>query len=87
MEGQVTDVEQEVIITNNNLLFHFSGHNNDLLVLKQWNGAAPRPYKINDLALRARSFFSETVSDLRHHPTYIFSFFCELQSKTHFRCC
>ena len=48
MEGQVTDVEQEVIITNNNLLFHFSGHNNDLLVLKQWNGAAPRPYKNND---------------------------------------
>ena len=57
MEGQVTDVEQEVIITNNNLLFHFSGHNNDLLVLKQWNGAAPRPYKNNDLALSARSFF------------------------------
>ena len=43
MEGQVTDVEQEVIITNNNLLFHFSDHNNDLLVLKQWKGAAPRP--------------------------------------------
>jgi len=42
MEGQVTDVEQEVIITNNNLLFHFSGHNNDLLVLKQWKGAAPK---------------------------------------------
>ena len=39
MEGQVTDVEQEVIITNNNLLLHFSGHNNDLLVLKQWKGA------------------------------------------------
>ena len=35
MEGQVTDVEQEVIIINNNLLLHFSGHNNDLLVLKQ----------------------------------------------------
>ena len=31
--------EQEVIITNNNLLLHFSGHNNDLLVLKQWKGA------------------------------------------------
>ena len=75
MEGQVTDVEQEVIITNNNLLFHFSGHNNDLLVLKQWSGAAPRPYKNNYLALRARSFFFEKVSDLRHHPTNIFSFF------------
>ena len=34
MEGQVTDVEQEVIVTNNNLLLHLSGHNNDLLVLK-----------------------------------------------------
>ena len=51
MEGQVTDVEREIIITNNNLLFQFSGHNNDLLVLKQWKGAlnridnalAPRP--------------------------------------------
>ena len=32
MEGQVTDVEHEVIITNNNLLFQLSGHNNDLLV-------------------------------------------------------
>ena len=42
MEGQVTDVEQEVIITNNNLLFQFSGHNNDLLVLKQWKGALNR---------------------------------------------
>ena len=26
------EVEQEVIITNNNLLFHFSGHNNDLVL-------------------------------------------------------
>ena len=34
MEGQVIDMEQEVIITNNNLLLHFSGHNNDLLVVK-----------------------------------------------------
>ena len=42
MEGQVTDVEQEIIITNNNLLFHFSGHNNDLLVLKQWKRALNR---------------------------------------------
>ena len=32
-------MEQEVIVRNNNLLFHFSGHNNDLLVLKQWKGA------------------------------------------------
>ena len=26
------EVEQEVIIPNNNLLFHFSGHNNDLVL-------------------------------------------------------
>ena len=26
---------QEVIIKNSSLLFHFSGHNNDLLVLKK----------------------------------------------------
>ena len=30
--------EQEVTIRNNNLLFHFSGHNNELLVLKLWKG-------------------------------------------------
>lgn len=73
MEGQVTDVEQEVIITNYNLLLHFSGHNNDLLVLKQRNGASPRPYKNNDLALRARSFFlrSRTSGIILH----IFSVF------------
>ena len=41
-KGQVTDVEQEVIITNNNLLFHSSGYNNDLLVLKQWKVALNR---------------------------------------------
>ena len=35
---QVIEVAQEVILTNYNLLFHFSGHNNDLLVLKQWKG-------------------------------------------------
>ena len=29
-------------ITNNNLLVHFSGHNNDLLVLKQCKGALHR---------------------------------------------
>ena len=32
MEGQVTEVEQEVIITINNPLFHFSDHNNGLVV-------------------------------------------------------
>ena len=35
-------MKQEVIITNNNLLVHFSGHNKDLLVLKQWKGALNR---------------------------------------------
>ena len=66
MEGQVTDVEQEVIITNNNiLLVHFSEHNNDLLVLKQWKGALNRimecarssAFLTADLALSARSLF------------------------------
>ena len=37
--GHGRQVEQEVIIRNNNLLFHFRGHNNDLLVLKQWKGS------------------------------------------------
>ena len=39
MEEQVSEVEGKVIITNNNLLFHFGSHNNDLLILKQWRGA------------------------------------------------
>ena len=57
MERQLNGVEQEVIITNNNLLFHFSGHN-DLVVLKQWKGALnPRPSQSNDLGLRDRSLF------------------------------
>ena len=40
--AQVAEAEQEVIITNNNLLFHYCGHNNDLLVLKQRKGALDR---------------------------------------------
>ena len=35
MKEQATEIKKGVIITNNNLLFDFSGHNNDLLVLKQ----------------------------------------------------
>ena len=42
MKEQATEIKQGVIVTNNNLLFHFSGHNNDLLVLKQWKGAFNR---------------------------------------------
>lgn len=34
MKEKITEVEQEDIITNNNLLFYFSGQNNDLLVPK-----------------------------------------------------
>ena len=39
MGEQVTEVEEKVIITNNNLLFHFSGHNSDWLFPKQEKGA------------------------------------------------
>ena len=34
MKEEITELEQEDIITNNNLLLYFSGHNNDLLVPK-----------------------------------------------------
>ena len=64
MEGRVTDVELEVFITNYNLLFHLSGHSNDLLVLKQWKGALRQIMpsllgllKNKDLVLRAQSLF------------------------------
>ena len=42
MKEQATKLKKGVIITNNNLLFDFSGHNNDLLVLKQLKGAFNR---------------------------------------------
>ena len=42
MEEQATEVDQEVITTNNNLLCHLIGYNNDLLVLNQWKGALNR---------------------------------------------
>ena len=43
MKEQATEIKKKgVIITNNNLLFDFSSHNNDLLVLKQWKGAFSR---------------------------------------------
>ena len=32
-------MEQKIIITNNNLLFQFSDHNNNLLALKLWKSA------------------------------------------------
>ena len=56
--------EQEVIIKNNDLLFHFTDHGNDLLVLKHWKGAFNRivslllsHLKNNDLALLTQSLF------------------------------
>ena len=39
MEEQATEVDQEDITTNNNLLFHLIGYHNDLLVLNHWKGA------------------------------------------------
>ena len=35
-------MDQEVITTNKDLLFHLIGYNNDLLVLNQWKGALNR---------------------------------------------
>ena len=63
MEGQVTDEDQWVIITNNSLLLHFSGHNNDLLVLKQWKGA------LNQIMPRSPAFLSLGAQAL----SYIYS--------------
>ena len=68
MEEQVIEVEQEVIITNNSLLSHFSNHNNDLPVSKQKNGALNRimpsltrpSKKNNNLALG--HYFKEGVA-------------------------
>ena len=42
IEEQATEVDQEVITTNKDLLFHLIGSNNDLLVLNQWKGALNR---------------------------------------------
>ena len=76
MEGQVTDVEHEVIITNNNLLFQLSGHNNDLLVLKQWKGALNRIMpsllgllKNNDQGLGSLASHAGVFRELVFHPS------------------
>ena len=42
-EEQVIEMEQVVITTKNSLPFHFSDHNNVLLVLKQQKGALNLP--------------------------------------------
>ena len=42
MKEQATEIKKGVIIRSSNLLFDFSGHNNDLLVLKQLKGAFNR---------------------------------------------
>ena len=46
MEGQVTDMEQEVIITNNNLLLHFNDHNDNICKPEEgWYGQPKYCYK------------------------------------------
>ena len=44
MEEQVSEVEREVIITNNNLLFHFGGHNSKTMerCIKSDSALAPQ---------------------------------------------
>ena len=88
MEGQVTDVEQEVIITNNNFLFHFSSHNNDLLVLKQWKGALNRMMpalfgllKNNDQGVGALAFHAGVFSGVRFSSLKFIKNFCASQKK------
>ena len=69
--------EQEVTIRNNNLLFLFSGYNNDLLVLKLWKGALnwimPELLGLlqnNNLALRPLVIIYIKALKLRHYPIY-----------------
>ena len=66
LSRQATELKQGVIITNKNLQFHFKGHNNDLLVLKQWKGAFNRIMN---------SLFSLLLPleglGLKHYPVYI----------------
>ena len=60
MEEQATEVDQEVTTTNNNLLFHLIGYNNDLLVLnclkmercvKSDDALVPLPDKASELII------------------------------------
>ena len=64
--GHGRQVEQEVIIRSSNLLFHFRGHNNDLLVLKQWKGS---------LTTRAQLFEGRLALNLGLNLTLV-SFSC-----------
>ena len=51
-------MEQKIIITNNNLLFQFSDHNNNLLALKLWRSARSVIILISSRASAIRlSFF------------------------------
>ena len=58
MEEQATEVDQEVITTNDNLLCHLIGYNNDLLVLNQWKGALNRkkPSLLSLLKINVRAW-------------------------------
>ena len=62
MEEQVTDLEEEVIITNNNLLFQFSVHNKDLLVLKQWKSTWPVCRKYTFVPTRCYNVVADCAS-------------------------
>ena len=59
------------------MLFHFSGHNNDLLVLKLWKGALNwimpellRLLKNNNLELRPLVIIYIKALKLRRYPIY-----------------
>ena len=68
MEEQISEVEREVIITNNNVLFHFDGHNNDVLILKQWKGALNRIVPSHLSTLKSNNFVLRTQPLLLRRP-------------------
>ena len=50
-------MEQKIIITNNNLLFQFSDHNNNLLALKLWKSARSVIILISSRASAIKLYF------------------------------
>ena len=78
MEEEVTEMEQEIIITKNNPLLHFSGSKKMQRCVESDNAQ-----NIN-LGLRARSWFLRKALGLWQYPIYKGRFSVSLQF--HLRC-
>ena len=64
-------MEQKIITTNNNLLFQFSDHNNNLLALKLWKSARSVIILISCRSSAIKPYFFSQYSALVYTPTQL----------------